>query len=600
MPGIHQQLAAAAASSSLGDGYDHMQTHSALANVLLRLWVAGRLSAASLQQISEAAIADGCSHEELGVFASLGSWGSQVGNCSRDLKHYLCKSQQIKSKLGVHTQAKNTKSGLVEDVQASVLLPHVLFADLYAQYESNFHEVFGTQYVQEFWKKIDKNDVRIAFHTGLPTSPDSLQQCIPAWVHGDAVEYHDRDSLMTWSWGSMLALEACSLISSFLFTAWPKLATSKNTWDSLMHVFVWSLLAMADGKWPERHWDGSQWPPGSADANKAGMPLANGWKVVVLALLGDQEHFSNNLGMPHWNKNHFCWLCDCCKVGSVKKRFNYFGPDNEWVYRTPEEEIASPTSSHVLFSLGLTSFNIMLDILHAWDQGVWLHLAGSFLKELIYEHYKELTPTAALAVIWQTIQQYYVVLNSSVRLTNLTLSMIVHDAKHPNKQMPVLKAKAAETRHLVPVLKQIAQDLNDGSDHAMHRAATFNHAALMQRVVQHEGMFMSTHAQECLVFASSAFLAHYAALQKWAAEHDFVGYHCVPKFHMGGVHLPKQSCFINPRYVWTYKAEDWVGRVAQIAHSASFGTKSFLLSHKLVEKYELLLHLSFTRGFFDD
>jgi len=211
------------------------------------------------------------------------------------------------------TKAKNTKTGLVSDVQASVLLPHKLFADLYTHYQNNFHEVFGTQYVSDFWTKVDRNDVRVAFHTGLPTTTEELHQCIPGWVHGDAVEYHDRDSLMTWSWGSMLALELSSLVSSFLFTAWPKLATSKNTWDSLMHLFVWSLQALSEGKWPTTQCDGTPWHPGSIDATRAGTQLANGWTMTVLTLLGDQEHFSNNLGMPHWTCNKFCWLCDCSK-----------------------------------------------------------------------------------------------------------------------------------------------------------------------------------------------------------------------------------------------------------------------------------------------
>ena len=111
---------------------------------------------------------------------------------------------------------------------------------------------------------------------------------------------------------------------------------------------------------------------------------------------------------------------------------------------------------------------------------------------------------------------------------------------------------------------------------------------------------MSQTAQECLVSSSKAFLVHYSCLKVWANENNFVGYHVVPKFHMGLVHLPTQASFLNPRFFGTYKAEDWVGRNALIAHSASFGTKSFMLSHKLIEKNLMLLHLSFTRGFFDD
>lgn len=601
MPGIHQQLEAAKCSTTTESEQTQQHCQSALANVLLRLWACGRISACSLQQIAEAALADGCQHPELGVFASLGSWGTHIGNCARDLKLQLNKTQQISSMMSVPTKAKNTKNGLVQTVNAAIMLPHKLFADLFRNYETHFHEVFGTGLVSEFWRKVDMTDVRVALHTGLPIEHAQLQWCIPGWVHGDAVEYHDRDSLMTWSWGSMLAIEISSLVSSFLFTAWPKLATSSGTWSTLMQVLVWSLLALAQGNWPTTQWDGTAWPPGSEDARRAGVPLAGGWRVVVMSLLGDQEHFSNNLGMPHWTKDRFCWLCDCTKKsGTPQQKFDYFAPDNAWVFKSSHEELASPTSNHPLFSLGLTCFSIMLDILHAWDQGMWVHLAGSFLKEIIYTHYSDLSPTDALATVWQTIQAYYSVLATSVRLTNLTLKMIVSNVKSPDKCWPILNAKAAETRHLLPVLCQIADDLNDGSQHAKHRYEALRNAVLMQKVIQLEGMIMSEAAQSCLLQASQTFLAHYASLRKWAQETSFVGYHCVQKFHMGGVHLPRQASFVNPRCVWTYKAEDWVGRVAKIAHSCSFGTKSFLLSHKLVEKYQFLLHLSFSRGFFDD
>ena len=600
MPGIHQQIATAFANGNSNSWLENQSSHSALVHVLLKLWCVGRISAATLQQIAYAAVVDGCNHEELGVFASMGAWGSQPANCTRDLKRELCKSQQLSAQSKVWTQMKNTKTNLAAPVQASVILPHKLFADMYSNYNVNFLEVFGVSLVPEFWQKINMNDTRIAGHSGLPRDTEVLKLCIPGWVHGDAAEYHDRDSLMTWSWGSILALEKASLMSSFLFAAWPKLATSSTTWEPLMQVFVWSLLALAEGKWPSRNFDGNPWPPGSADADKAGKPLADGWRFVVLALLGDQEHFSNNLGMPHWNKNRFCWLCDCCKHGPIKKQISYVLTDSEIVFRTIEEELASPTSNHPLFSLGLTCFNIMIDILHAWDQGVWSHLAGSFLKDVIFDSYKHLPRHAALAEVWQKIQTYYAVLNTRVRLSNLTLAMIVGDALKPDSNWPKLKAKAAETRHLIPILCQIAEDLNDGSSHAKHRYETLKQATNLQKIIELEGMFMSQTAQECLVSSSKAFLVHYSCLKVWANENNFVGYHVVPKFHMGLVHLPTQASFLNPRFFWTYKAEDWVGRNALIAHSASFGTKSFLLSHKLIEKNLMLLHLSFTRGFFDD
>ena len=93
MPGIHQQIATALADGNSHSWLESQNSHSALTHVLLRLWCVGRLSATSLQQIAYAAVADGCKNEELGVFASIGSWGVQPANCTRDLKRELCKTQ---------------------------------------------------------------------------------------------------------------------------------------------------------------------------------------------------------------------------------------------------------------------------------------------------------------------------------------------------------------------------------------------------------------------------------------------------------------------------------------------------------------------------
>ena len=119
----------------------------------MRLWCVGRLSATSLQQIAYAAVVDGCKNEELGVCASIGPWGVQPANCTRDLKRELCKTQQMSAQFKVVTQMRNTKTNLEADVQASVILPHRLFADMYSKYNVNFSEVFGISLVQAFCKK---------------------------------------------------------------------------------------------------------------------------------------------------------------------------------------------------------------------------------------------------------------------------------------------------------------------------------------------------------------------------------------------------------------------------------------------------------------
>ena len=55
------------------------------------------------------------------------------------------------------------------------------------------------------------------------------QKIIPFFLHGDGVEYQNRDSMMVWSWGCMLGDQA-SLEKHMLLAAFLKSCTTKETW----------------------------------------------------------------------------------------------------------------------------------------------------------------------------------------------------------------------------------------------------------------------------------------------------------------------------------------------------------------------------------
>ncbi|MFZ4779433.1 MAG: family 78 glycoside hydrolase catalytic domain, partial [Terrimicrobiaceae bacterium] len=59
---------------------------------------------------------------------------------------------------------------------------------------------------------------------------DWREKTIPLFVHGDGVEYHDRDSLMVFSYGSLLSVDG-ALCSCLLHAAIPKSCTLEGTWS---------------------------------------------------------------------------------------------------------------------------------------------------------------------------------------------------------------------------------------------------------------------------------------------------------------------------------------------------------------------------------
>ena len=65
------------------------ESESSLANRMLDLWGKGKLSAAAMQAMAEAAIKDGLRHKDVAEIASLGSNGVHTSNIHRDLLRLL-------------------------------------------------------------------------------------------------------------------------------------------------------------------------------------------------------------------------------------------------------------------------------------------------------------------------------------------------------------------------------------------------------------------------------------------------------------------------------------------------------------------------------
>lgn len=122
-----------------------------------------------------------------------------------------------------------------------------------------------------------------------PASADAgfKAKTIPCFIHGDKVEFQDRDSIMVWSWGSLLS-SLGSMDSSLLIAAFPASCTvpdspaATGTWDCIFKWVVWSLLALLAGFHPLTDPEGNDFPPDSKFAQLAGKPLhRDGWKACI-------------------------------------------------------------------------------------------------------------------------------------------------------------------------------------------------------------------------------------------------------------------------------------------------------------------------------
>ena len=125
--------------------------------------------------------------------------------------------------------------------------------------------------------------------------------CPTTWkkqFHPHGCEFQNRDSLMTWSWGSLLAKQP-SLSAHLLIAAIPKSCTLATTWPALDAWIAWSFKALSKGWHPTEDPWGEPWTKGVI-AELAGKPLAKGHRRgTIWAIQGDQDFFSNVLKLPH-------------------------------------------------------------------------------------------------------------------------------------------------------------------------------------------------------------------------------------------------------------------------------------------------------------
>ena len=169
----------------------------------------------------------------------------------------------------------------------------------------------------------------------------------------------------------------------------------------------------------------------------------------------------------------------------------------------------------------------------------------------------------------------------------------------PHAQFPTLNTKGAETKHLLPAMCWVMEQLSDGSDlhdHMMTGLVAINKFVI---VMDNADWVPTSRESHRMLRYAQRFLEHYAWLEAWAQQEERMLFHSVPKFHMFH-HLAQFSEYLNPRACWCFKAEDWVGKISRIAASVVFGTKSTKLSIKLMDKYRFMLYFRLHRPLLDD
>ena len=156
-----------------------------------------------------------------------------------------------------------------------------------------------------------------------------------------------------------------------------------GTLAKLFDYFAWAMNCLLEGKYPTHDWKGKR-------CKKAGQKIkTKGYNLALNQIRGDWEFYSNVMGLPRWDSEPgMCFVCGASN--SI--------PDLLWTrgglhagwrptLRTHESWVLECLAKGVLLCnffkiLSFRSEGVMIDILHAVDQGVAPHLVANVMMEV--------------------------------------------------------------------------------------------------------------------------------------------------------------------------------------------------------------------------
>jgi len=181
------------------------------------------------------------------------------------------------------------------------------------------------------------------------------------------------------------------------------------------------------------------------------------------------------------------------------------------------------------------------------------------------------------------------------RIKKLTWSMICssRDMANPAHYPDFHGCKAAHTRHLVGPVRAVAEELNtDGR--LDHLVEVLRNLERFYSIMDSYGHFIPAESARDLFNAVHKCCVHYCCLAATAAERGLKLFLVTPKFHFW-LHIAYFARYCNPKYAWCYANEDFVGKIAQVAHAASFGLGPLKLGPSLVHRYLVAMALRIQR-----
>ena len=265
------------------------------------------------------------------------------------------------------------------------------------------------------------------------------------------------------------------------------------------------------------------------------------------------EFLSNELKMPHLTSNSPCWLCE---GNRSDRNIRDVSPNAPWKATIPMPN--APPSQHPLWRApGLHKHHCPGDAMHICDcKGVSAHLLGSGLWQLVLEGHQHIqgSQDERVRLLWVAIQRILLEQQVESRIFQLTNEMIYSGPQ--NWAVLSSSVKAATTRALVPVVRQLCEELHTGSAVSTHRILAFRAMEEFYKILE-KWLRPPPCRERQTAWGCRMFLLHYNILIQSALTEGAFLYNQVNKHHYYW-HVADQAKWLNPRSSWAYSYENFI------------------------------------------
>lgn len=557
-----------AASNSSGSSASTSSSQSAaLPNVIKNNFLKNKWSAKDAIEVAQAAQTDNCT--TVGAFAKYKNGSNNARNMLKTcLKECTCPAPYY-----AMVRTKDPHSGEPLQVELPFLLPHEMLPYILSKADSEQLDA---------WRRHPARHADVQSFCREWNCDENLTY--PIGFHGDGVPFQAKmtDSLEQFSWSFC----ADPGSTRYLFSAIPKSCLlGRETFEDMLTIFVQSLHVLATNTYPNKRLNGEDWSlPNDSARSRLHGPL--GCNACLLELRGDWAYYNAVFAFPSWQSTRMCWKCCASHLGEL----SYLDPsvDAAWRFRRLSDEQflelqrrTGITPSVIFSAPGCKLSYVKIDWLHTMDLGVCQTILGNVLWECLPflngDNQKD-----RMKSLWLLITEYYSTANPSTRFQKMTFEMIKLSGKGPK-----LRGKAAETRHLVPFVQQLAAAHAHRSKHCSAVNDLMQLLANLYQHIQTEPYPAQQAAADCVKMCEILLALHLEAVSLGRDKH----WKRKPKLHLLQ-ELLEYDCVQSqqsPKTFWTYLDERWGGEVAKIASRRGGKKTASLIAVSLIHRYRALL-----------